>query len=47
LASAVWYRVYSWLGFFLVNPPNLFISFASSRISWAIQAQRKGKKVWP
>jgi hypothetical protein len=29
LASAVWYKVSRWLGIYHVNPPNLFISFAS------------------
>jgi hypothetical protein len=29
LASTVWYRVCNWLGNSLVNPPNLFISYAS------------------
>jgi hypothetical protein len=29
LASTVWYRVCNWLGNALVNPPNLFISYAS------------------
>jgi hypothetical protein len=29
VASAVWYRICKWLGFSLVNSPNLFISLAS------------------
>jgi hypothetical protein len=42
LASAVWYRVSCWLGFVLVNPPNLFISFASFLGNSNAKKRKKG-----
>jgi hypothetical protein len=44
-ASAVWYRVSSWLGFNLVNPPNLFISFASFLGNTSLKKRKKGLTV--
>jgi hypothetical protein len=44
-AAAVWYRVLSWLGFNLVNPPNLFISFASFLGITSLKKRKKGLAV--
>jgi hypothetical protein len=45
LTAAVWYRVVSWLGLCFVNPPNLFISFASFVGNGSSKKRKKGLAV--
>jgi hypothetical protein len=42
LASGVWYKVCRWLGFHFVNPPSLFISFASFLGFTSSKKRKKG-----
>jgi hypothetical protein len=40
LVAAVWYKVSKWVGFYFVNPPDLFISLASF-VAFASSKKRK------
>jgi hypothetical protein len=42
VATAVWYNISRWLGIYFVNPPNLFISFASFLGTTSSKKRKKG-----
>jgi hypothetical protein len=47
LASGVWYKVCRWLDFYFVNPPSLFISFASFLGFTSSEKRKKGlSMIW-